>query len=63
LKDVIKILKEQKEQVKTDYEKLVQQRQQIQTQLGDIATEMARLEGEFRRIEQLEKDLNEPKSK
>jgi len=64
LKDIIKILEEAKKEIQESYDKATQQRQQTQTQLGNIATEMARLEGEHRRIEKLEKEFKtEPKSK
>ena len=57
MKDILKVLGEQKKEAASQYEKLTQQRQRTQAQLGNIATEMARLEGEHRKLEQLEKEF------
>lgn len=59
MKDVLKTLNEKSEEVKGQYEKLAQQAQQTQAQLSNIAKEMARLEGEARRIDQLKTEFAE----
>ena len=64
MKNILKTLEADKEEIQTQFNQLAQRRQQLQEQLNLTVTEMARLEGEHRRIEKLLNDFkDEPQSK
>ena len=60
----MKTLNEDKAAIEQQFNELAQKRQQITTALTQIGEEMARLQGEYRRVEKLIVDFkDEPKPK
>ncbi len=66
MKNVLKTLQSQKEEVELKFSQLEQRRQgiiqasqKLQAELNELLSEMARLQGEHRRITQLEKDFSD----
>lgn len=64
LKNIVKTLEANKAEIAKQFEQLNQRRQNLQTTLVQISEELARLQGENRRIDKLLNDFqDEPKDK
>lgn len=62
MKNVLKTLASQKEEVQKEFEQLQKMQAQLQQQLNEVVTRHVELRGKVQQIEQLEKEFqDEPK--
>ena len=62
MKNVLKTLATQKEEVQKEFDELKKAQEQLQGQLNQVSTRIVQLQGKFQQLEQLEKDFqDEPK--
>lgn len=62
MKNVLKTLATQKQEVELEFGRLKQQQEQLQQTLNQVALRLVQLQGRFQQLEQLEKDFqDEPK--
>ncbi len=62
MKNVLKTLVAQKEEVQKEFDELKKAQEELQQKLNQVSTRIVQLQGKFQQIEQLEKDFqDEPK--
>lgn len=59
MKNVLKTLATQKEEVQKEFDELKKAQEELQQKLNQVATRVVQLQGQWQKLEQLEKDFQD----